>query len=257
MMSYTFTPLQSIVIALLAHATCTTLIIKYYKQKKIIMAKQSPISIIKNSYTNLNSLLCNGVVAFILIYCLTTIVFYNMFAEYFLNINPIYKKFAVVSIISAYFMGIITQFIINPSDTQSIKFGITLSCISIIAILCLQSTFIGRLGSVIESLIKLKLKDILYFSCSFGFSYFVPSIFSAMSQKISRNHYSWLFGLFHAVDILVLFITSTFIYFILGEDRSNLILDASNTLIFLIIIILYKFLIKNQNMGKNQVRVSI
>lgn len=245
MMSLVLSPLQLIIITLLMQFTCTVIIIKYYNQKDKVMGNKKPIVIIKNSYYSIiRTILFAAGLWFVLIYCFTEIVFYNIYIENESNVRFLYKKLTGISMGIAYFFGILTQFIINPSDTKSIKFGMILSCTASLIILGLKFSFIERLAIPVESFISLKITDILQFVFAFGFGYFVPSIFSLISKKTSKHHYSWVFGLLDATTAALL-LSSAFIYFISIEAINNVTFFVLNVII-LFLALIFSFLCLNQ-----------
>ena len=119
-----------------------------------------------------------------------------------------------------------------------------LSCTASLIILGLKFSFIERLAIPVESFISLKITDILQFVFAFGFGYFVPSIFSLISKKTSKHHYSWVFGLLDATTAALL-LSSAFIYFISIEAINNVTFFVLNVII-LFLALIFSFLCLNQ-----------
>ena len=212
-LSFIFSPLQILVTTLLGQLICIIMIIKYYNQQEYIDRNQKIIVVIKDSYKHLlKIIILTAGLNLILTYLFTNTVFYNIYVEDGDNAFPAYKQLAGISMGIAYFLGVLTQFIFNPSDIKSIKFGLILSTVSVVILVCLKNTFFLRLYDSIESFIHLKIQDIAQFCFAFGFGYFIPSIFSLLSKNITKKHYGWLFGLIDATDTASLLLSSIIIY---------------------------------------------
>lgn len=248
MLSFIFLPLQIMVITLLMQFICTIMTIKYYNRREYIDRDRKIIVVIKESYKHLLKIvILTGGLSLVLTYLVTNTVFYNIYIEDDINAFPAYRKLVAISMGIAYFLGVLTQFIINPSDTKSIKFGLILSTLSIVMLLCFNNSFVLRLYVSIESLIHLKVKDILQFCFAFGFGYFVPSIFSLISKNINKKHYGWLFGLIDATDTASLLLSSVVIYLFSKTSINEITLNILNVivLVFAVVISLIFLNIKN------------
>jgi len=206
--------------------------------------KKRVSTIVYSSYTwCVGMLFVTGGIAAFLAYLFSETAFYQIYILDELPKTIFKEKVNGISMGIAYFIGVISLWIINPSDKKSIKFGILFSFISILIYLCLDffNELISNHSEIQQHVMYIKGGSQFLFSFGFGFS--IPALFSLMSNNIHPDHTGRLFGAVDSTDTAALASTDLLLGKFLKVKGNNLILSSIIfTLIFLSLICYYRFI---------------
>jgi len=185
-----------------------------------------------------------GGLAALLAYLLSDTSFYVPYIVEELPGVNIGRKITGVLMGIGYMFGVIIQWIIFPTDKKCIKIGIVISLISII----MYSIFVyiesAGHATHVNGKILLNIYGLIKFSFATGFGFFVPALFSLMSNHLDKSHFGKLFGVIDTMDTLALALSSIIIVVRNSLDKNNLVALGFSLILFIISLIMYVILLK-------------
>jgi hypothetical protein len=210
--------------------------------EKPIEKRESFFSVIYKSYKWCGTMLlvAGGAAAFSA-YLLTETAFYHIYALDELREATIGKK-AVGSFMGfAYLFGVIAQWIVYPSDKNSLKFGVICSFFFVFLFFLLN--YHNGDGLLKEDDL-LKTNGVLQFFFAFGFGFSVPALFSLMSKNVHPNHSGRLFGAVDTTDTGALGLSAASLYLKDKVRLDNSFLYSIVLILFVVSLIIYYRFIK-------------
>lgn len=175
-------------------------------------------------------------------YLFSEITFYQIYS---LNENVINFNLKVVGILMAfgYAFGVLVQWITFISDKKAIRYGISISFISLILLLFCKYLFDNNTVTVTDN-IHSSIDGFLEFFFAFGFGFTVPTLFCFMAKKQSDN-LGKLFGIIDATDTFALMISYTTLFLGTKSKFLNQNIYIFSVCFFIISVIFYISYIKN------------
>lgn len=237
----------SVSIALILQTISVIFIAKYYSPKKNIPLKKT-LSLTKNIYNSwkwlIHMALVPGGLYAIIAYFFSETAFYQVYLHNELPNSAFGMKISGTLMGLAYLLGITCQSATYPSDKACVKFGTSFSLSTLVAIvffnLILKINFIDE---ALSPVICTKILGFLQFFFAFGFGFFVPALFSIISENIHSDHFGRLFGVIETTDTISLSVSEKIIDIKNKFFSSNLIMSMLTLLLFFTSFLVYcKFL---------------
>lgn len=139
----------------------------------------------------------------------------------------------------AYLSGVVIQWIINPSDKNSIKFGAGFSFLFLLMFFIFNYKFASNNLLQAGGLNVLTINGLLQFLFAFGFGFSVPALFSLMSKNVHPHHTGRLFGAVDTADTGALGISWILLYLKDKIRINNIALYSIILVLFVISLMLY------------------
>lgn len=212
--------------------------ISYFFQENRTVHKK----IIRKSYTWLLSILfVTGGSTALAAYLLTETTFYQIYTLDEFPSNTTGGKIIGTLMGIGYSAGVIMLWILNPSNKNSIKFGLVISFSCLIAMIICVFVF-PEVPS--RDFYMLRTNGVLQFLFALGFGFSVPALFSLMSNHVHPSHFGRLFGAIDSTDTAALYFSAFLLNLKTRLMLNDQIVFVSSSLLILLSARLYYKVIK-------------
>lgn len=174
----------------------------------------------------------------IIAYLLSETSFYQM---YLLDeLQSTGKKVVGILMGFAYFTGVVSQWVVYPSDKKAVTVGVIWSFVSVVAYALFHMVSTSYWNMYWSDEAKNIINGVVQCSFAFGFGFFVPALFSLMSKRLHPEHTGRLYGAIDTTDTMALG-GSSLILFLRGRLEFDRITTMSMTVIcFALSMVFYK-----------------
>ena len=196
-------------------------------------------------------LIVPGAVAAIFAYMFSETAFFQIYFTDESHILNLGTRLSGVILAFGYAFGVVIQWIVYCSDRSGIKFGTRFSFISLIVICMFAYYFKDSNFNCSANNNACLIEGVLNFMFSFGFGFFVPSLFTLVSKKFSPADNGKLFGVIDTAETLALNISSFSSF--LRQFFGVAFVSFSFFIVFVYIIsfIFYEVVVKKFKIGDN------
>lgn len=244
LLGFILTPIQLILVAVTLQIIVVWVLRFFYNFHEEPCNIERPVfSTIFSSYKWFAKMLfVTGGAAALIAYLFTEVTFYQIYVMDELPEVVIGKKVIGVLMGIAYLSGVCMQWIVYPSDQKCIKFGAMFSLI----FLFIFSTYnIFQLNTFLHlNEISDFINGFTQYLFAFGFGFFVPALFSLMSQKIHPDHSGRLFGVVDTIDTAALGISYGILIIRSSYNFNYRVFFIISLLLFVTSVILYYKFVK-------------